>query len=140
MAKAHQGKNVRSDCNGPSTGRRAALTGGNSGVHVFDNGAGEFRGAQFFGAFHQPFEVVCHAFLSDRTLDAVFDQVRYLDPAHEFKHHGAGKHHRTRIDHVLVRILGRRAVRRFKHAITVANIRSGAIPRPPTCAAAASEM
>src|SRR5207302_8645901 len=38
-------------------------------LHVFDDGRCEFRGAQFFGAFHQTFEVVGTAFLADGLLD-----------------------------------------------------------------------
>src|SRR5438105_11162258 len=62
---------------------------GDARLHVFDNGRREFRGAQFFGAFHQTFEVVGNAFLADGVLDSIFDQPGRFLPSHEVKHHGA---------------------------------------------------
>src|ERR1700737_297511 len=72
--------------------------------HILDDGARKIRRGQLRRAFHHPLEIVRHAFLRDGALDPVFDQLPHLFPSHEIKHHYAGQHHGTRINHVLVRV------------------------------------
>ena len=62
-------------------------------------------------------------------------------PAHVAEHHLAGENDRAGVDLVEVGILGRGAVSRFEDGVTghVVDVRAGAMPIPPTCAASASE-
>src|ERR1041385_1893114 len=52
-------------------------------------------------------------------------------PSQMIKHHHAGEDDRSRIDHVLVRVFGRGAVRGLKHGVLVANIRAGRDSQAP---------
>src|SRR6266436_5651666 len=69
---------------------------------------------------------LCESYASLRNgpRDAVLNQRGRFLPPQELKHHRAREHHGTRIDHILVRILWRGAVRCFKNAESVADIRS----------------
>src|ERR1700686_3583553 len=99
-------------------------------LHIFDDGAGKLRSAQLRRAFHHPFEVVGDAFLSNGAFDSCFDEFAHFVPAHKFKHHDAGEHHGTRVDHVFVCVLGRCAVRGFKAAVAVTDVSAGRHAEP----------
>src|SRR5580698_7141921 len=93
-------------------------------LHVFDDRGCECRSADFGCARHEAFEVVSDFLLLNRARDAVFDQLSRFFPAKEFEHHRAREHDRAGIDDIFIRVLRRGAVRRFKHAVTVADVRS----------------
>src|SRR6266566_4670452 len=108
-------------------------------LHIFDDCGRKGGGAHFRRAWHQAFEIVCHTFLLNGARDAILDQRCRFLPSQKLKHHRARKHHRTRIDHVLIRVLWRGAVRRFKTPKPSPIFEPGAMPSPPTCAAHASD-
>src|SRR6267378_8308449 len=93
-----------------------------SALHVFNDRGGKRGSAHLRRPRHQALEIVSYPFLLNRVRDAALDQHGRFLPAQELKHHRARKHHRTRIDHIFVRIFRRRAVRRFKNAKAISNI------------------
>ena len=56
---------------------------------------------------------------------AVFDQLGRFLPADEVEQHDAGKDDRAGVDHVLVGIFGRGAVRGFKDRVAIADVGAG---------------
>src|SRR5712664_1833300 len=93
-------------------------------LHILNDGRRKRRRAYFRRARHEPLEIVRDALLLNRESDAVLGQRGHFLPPQELEHHRARKHHRTRIDHILVCVLRRGAVRRFENAESVADIRS----------------
>src|SRR5712692_1157585 len=100
------------------------LPSGSSALHIFNDCGRKCRSPYLRCAGHQPLEIVGYALLLNRPRDAVFDELGGFLPAQKFEHHRAGKHHGTRIDHILVRILWRGAVRGLEHAVTITNVRT----------------
>src|SRR6266478_310223 len=100
------------------------LPGHSDPLHILNDRRGKRRRAHLGRARHLSLEIVSNTFLLNRPRDAIIDHHGRFLPPQELKHHRAGKHHRTRIDHVLVRILRRGAMSRFKHPVAIADIRT----------------
>src|SRR6267142_2803863 len=54
--------------------------------HILDNCRSKCRGSHFGRAGHQPFQVVGHSFLLNRTRNAILDEFRGFSPSQKFKH------------------------------------------------------
>src|ERR1700750_2418064 len=99
-------------------------------LHVFDHSRCELAGLNLGGALHLTLEVVSHELLLDGLLHGRFDEPGGLTPAKKFQQHDAGEHDGAGIDDVLVRILGRGAMRGFKDCVAIADVRAGRDAQP----------
>ena len=93
-----------------------------SRCHILDHRHRELAGLHLGRVVHEPMQVVGDLLLPDRFGDARFRSGRPLPPSHEPEHHRARENQARGIDHVLVGILGRGAVRRLEHSLLIANV------------------
>src|SRR6266516_2773810 len=101
--------------------RLASWTGGADPWATTTAGSGGHLG----GTRHLPREIVRDAPCPDRTFESAHNRACDVVPTQLFEHHGSRQDDAARIDLVLPRILGRRAVRRFEHRVAVTHVAAG---------------
>ena len=79
-----------------------------------DHSRREFAAFDLRRPLHLAGEVVCNGLGGNRTFKAFEDQVGCLLPIHIFEHHDAGENDTARIHHILIGVLGSRAVCSFE--------------------------
>src|ERR1700760_3543922 len=99
-------------------------------THVFDHSRGKFTRLCLGSAGHLPLKIVGYILLQNGFFERILDQPRRFFPAQEIKQHHPRKHYRAGIDHVFVRVLGRRAVSGLKYCKAVAHIGPGGNAQP----------
>src|SRR6476620_9266542 len=104
-------------------------------LHARDDPIGEFGGLDFPRAFHQSGEVVRHLPVRNSSVHPLHDEIGRLWPSQMPQHHLARENHRTRIDLVLIGVLGSGAVRGLEDRVA-----GDVVDVPPRCDADAANL
>ena len=86
-------------------------------AEIANQDVAELTALDLGSAFHQACEVIGDRLLSDRAIHRGDDRIGGFGPAHVAKHHLARKDHGPGVDLVEIRVLGRRAMRRFEDGV-----------------------
>ncbi len=93
-----------------------------SALHVSDDARREFARSDLGSAGSLALKVVGHKLLLNGLLHRIFNQLGCLFPTDEIQQHDARQDDRTRIDHVLVGVLRRSAMRCFEYGEAIADV------------------
>src|SRR2546425_1021292 len=98
--------------------------------HIVDHGRRKLAGLYFPRPVHQTRQVVGDNLLPKGLLHGLGDPFGRLVPPQVLEHHHPGQRQGARVDLVLIGVLRRGAVRRFKNSMHVADIAAGSHPDP----------
>src|SRR6187399_3736067 len=108
-------------------------------LHVGDDGIGELRRLWPGRAFHLARPVVGHLLPGDRLLEPAGHEVRRLVPAQVLQHHTPDRITEPGLMTSLPAYFGAVPCVASKKPMSSLMLAPGAMPRPPTCAAQASD-
>src|SRR3989442_826132 len=98
--------------------------------HIVDHGRRKLAGLYFPRPVHQTRQVVGDNLLPKGLLHGLGDPFGRLVPPQVLEHHHPGQRQGARVDLVLIGVLRRGAVRRFKNSMHVADFAAGSQPGP----------